>query len=334
MNRSQWILSGVLAVQVLLLIVTAPWSQGGGAEATRVLFPELESFTPTRLEIHESDERSVVLARRGDNWVLEEADGYPADSSKVDDLLDSLGEIRVRRPVVSSDRYHGALKVEEDDHERRLRIWDDSGSDPEIDLLVGTSPNYRLSHVRRGDEDRVYEARGISAYEMGSESGAWIDKKLVDVVADNVTSFTLTNGHGTLSLVRASGTWTLASAADTELDQSAVDSLVRSVSSLYLSEPAGPVDPAVHGFDSPLATVELTTEAPEVPDLLQDGGTPDSDTDAAEIVTVVLGSEVPDGAGKRYASRSGFDFAVVLSKYDADKLNDQTLDDLYPAPEE
>jgi hypothetical protein len=276
----------------------------------------------------------VVLERRGEDWVLEEADGYPADTSKVDDLLDSLEEIRVRRPGVSSDRYHGALKVEDDNHERRLRIWGDSGADPEIELLVGTSPNYRLSHVRRGDEDRVYEARGISTYDLGSEPDAWIDKKFVDIVADNVTSFTLTNGHGSFSLVRDGGEWALASAADTELDQSAVDSLVRSVSRLYLSEPAGPVDPIVHGLDIPVVTVELTTEAPGVPDLLQDDETPAAETGASEVVTLALGAEVTDGEGKRYASRSGFDFAVVLSKYDADKLNDHKLDDLYPEPDE
>ena len=329
MSRSQWILSGVLAVQALLLVVTSPWSGDGGAVASRVLLPELESLRPTRLEIHESDERSVVLERRAEDWVLEEAGGYPADTAKVDELLDSLGEIRVRRPVVRSDRYHGALKVEEDDHERRVRIWEDSGDDPRVDLLVGTSPNYRLSHVRRGDEDQVYEARGISAYDLGSDSGAWIEKKFVDVVSDNVTRFELTNAHGTLSLERDGDSWILASALDEELDTAAVNSLIRSVSSLYLREPAGPVGDSGYGFESPAATVEITTQAPEIPDLLKDPEAPVLEPPAPEVVTLVLGSEVPDGDGNRYASKSGFDFAVVLSKYDADKLKDHKPADLY-----
>ena len=340
MSRSQWILSGTLVVQAIVLVITAPWSNGTAAQASRVLLPELASFTPSRLEIHESDERSVVLGREGERWVLEGSDGFPADAAKVDKLLESLGEITVRRPVVSSGRYHGALKVTEDNHERRLKIWETPGSEPKLELLVGTSPNYRVSHVRLGGEDEVYEARGISPYDLGSEGRAWIDTGFVNVPFDEVTRFKLTNDHGSIELARDQGRWTLvspAARAGQELDQAAVDSLVRSLTSLSFSDPAGPVSKPDYGLQSPAATVEISyrsggdsSATPLALDEAQGAAAPAPPAveGTIEVLTLQRGGTLGDDTGKRYAARSGFDHAVVLSKYDADKLADEKLADL------
>jgi hypothetical protein len=341
MSRTQWILSGTLAVQAILLAIAAPWSSRSAAQASRVLLPELASFTPSRLEIHENDERSVVLGREGDRWVVEDSDGFPADAAKVDKLLDSLGEITVRRPVVSSNRYHGALKVTEDDHERRLKIWETPDGEPKLELLVGTSPNYRVSHVRLGGEDEVYEARGISPYDLGSEGRAWIDTHFVSVPFDDVTRVKLTNEHGTIELARDQGPWTVvspAASAGKELDQAAVDSFVRSLTSLSLTDPAGPVSKPDYGLQNPAATVEITYrsggDSSAAPLNLE--AEPGAAAPAApavegtvEVLTLELGGALGDDTGKRYASRSGFDHAVVLSKYDADKLVTEKLADLY-----
>lgn len=317
MTRTQWILAGILAVQVLLLIAAAPWSSETGIESSHPLLPELESFTPARLEIQENDERSVTLDRKGDAWVLPDEDNFPADSSKVDQLLDDLEAIKVRRPVVTQSRYHDTFKVAEDEHERRLRIWKDADDDPEIELFVGTSPNYRVSHVRVGGDDRVYEARGVGAYDLRSTPLSWVNQTFVDVPFDDVTRFTLSNEHGRIELAREEGEWKLVSPAgsgEPSLDTTAVDSLVRSVASLRLSEPAGAIDASAQGFDDPAATVEIAYHTGEEA--------------TEEVVEVRVGAEVGDGDGKRYASRSGFDHAVILSKYEADKLTGKKLADL------
>jgi hypothetical protein len=316
MTRTQWILAGILAVQVLLLIVAAPWSSGTGVEGSRALMPELESFSPARVEIRESDERSVTLERDGDVWVLTDEGGYPADPSKVDDLLEDLEGIRVRRPVVTQNRYHDTFKVADDDYERRLRIWKDAGDDPEVELFVGTSPNYRVSHVRLGDDDRVFEARGVGAYDLRGDTLAWVKQVFVDVPFDDVTRFALSNGHGRIELAREEGVWKAIGPDGPVLDVASVDALVRSVASLRLSEPAGPLDMSAQGFDNPAATLEIAYRAGE--------------EGAEEVVEVRVGAEVEEGGGKRYASRSGFDYAVILSKYDGDKLTAQKLADLQP----
>ena len=356
MNRAQWALTALLGVQLLLLLGTSSLFSGGSAgSGPHALLPELGSLIASRIQISGPEEESVTLERTGDGWALRDAGGYPVEPGKVEKLLDDLGQLKVRNPVVSSDRYHAALKVTDKDHERRLEIWPDGGGDPEVDLYLGSSPNYRVNHVRLGGDDRVYEARGLNTWDLRAEPGSWVDKKFVDIPFDDVEKIRLGNAHGEFELRRQDGEWTLVSpppAAGRKLDSSKADSLVRSLASLWLSEPVGPADPEAHGFGDPAATVEITyrtraetaepalTEEQEVDagDPAATGEEPDSSvvTDAPEapaggieVVTLWLGSEVEDGDGKRYASRSGFDYSVTLSKYDAEKATGKKLDDLY-----
>ena len=50
----------------------------------------------------------------------------------------------------------------------------------------------------------------------------------------------------------------------------------------------------------------------------------------AQTLAVVVGAEIAGEEGKRFASRSGFGFAVILSSYDAEKIVDKKLADLLP----
>jgi hypothetical protein len=323
MSRTQWVLGGILAVQVLLLIIAAPWSNEAGLESAHALLPELESFTPARLEIQETDDRSVTLERGDDGWVLADETGFPADGSKVEELLDNLEAIEVRRPVVTQSRYHDTFKVATDDYERRLRIWKDADEDPEVELFVGTSSNYRVSNVRVEGDDRVYEARDLGVYDLRTDPTSWIRRAFVDVPADDITRLVVSNGHGRFEIAREDDRWKVvepAGASDRELDGAAVDALVRSIASLRLSEPAGAADSPAYGLDDPAATVEIAHRT--------------AGETAEEVLEVRVGAEVEGEEGKRYASRSGSDHAVILGKLDAEKLTGEKLADLQGASDE
>jgi hypothetical protein len=362
MNRTHWILTALLLVQVLLLVLAGSWWSGeaGTAEA-RPLLPELESLDAVRLRIDGSDDASVELELNGGAWVLPEKGGFPVNGTKVTKLLSDLADLKVRRPVVTSSRYHDALKVSEDEHERRLEIWDEPDGEPDVELLVGTSPNYRISHARRGDEENVYEVMGLSAFDLNASADAWIEKKLVDLPSDEVIRMNVTNEHGSFSLEKKAGEWSLAESSDgppegKTLSQTEVDSLARAFSSLYMAEPVGTVDADAQGLAEPVATVEIVRgrepePAPEGGGEADDeGGATDqtapegetgADADATadateepemvelESVTLEIGGEVDAESGKRYATRSGLPFTVILNKFDAERATDKKLEDLY-----
>ena len=322
MTRTQWTLAAVLLVQLLLLLlIAAPWSSDDGSAGPRTLLPELDAGDPERIEIREGDDL-LVLSRETDGWQVEQAAGYPADPVKVDKLLDDLRQLEVRRPVVKGSRYHDALKVSEEQNERRLRVQPAESSDGEVVLFLGSSPNYGVNHIRRGDEDEVYEVRGLSPWDIRAEAATWIDTQLVDVRAEDVTSLRLSNGHGEFALTRQDGAWVLEDGADAAigLDPTKVDSFLRSIGSLRFSEPAGRIDGGQDfGFDAAVAKLELVY---------------DVDGQVSDALELVVGDEVDAGSGSRYAHLSGSMFGVVLGKADSDRLMDKKAADLIAQSED
>ena len=314
MSRTQSMLSVALAAQlVLLLLLVSPWSAGSTAAAKSVLLPELASFEPSKIEI-EGEKESLLLDREGETWRIDAAGGYPADGAKVTKLLADLKQIEVRRPVVSGRRYHAALHVTDAEHERMLRLSGAAG-EPSVELFVGTSPNYGINHVRRADRDEVYEVKGLSPWDMRPEAGSWIDTRLADVEADHVRSLSLANAHGTFELRRGDdGAFTVASGASpgAALDRAAVDGFVGSLTSLRMSEPAGRAEGGTdYGLAAPAGRLSLVYDA--------DG--------ASKTFELAIGGAA-EGGEKRYARVAGSDFAVLLAKWDAERVLNEKLSDL------
>jgi hypothetical protein len=326
MSRTQWILAIALIVQLALLGVLYLGSDKRAGDAQQKLLPQVDAFTPDRILIDARDEEEPLsLERRGEGWTLGDPAGYPVDAAKVDGLLDKLEELSIRRPVVSSSRYHAALKVSGDEHERRLRIWDSDDDDPKVDLYLGTSPNFDISHVRLGGDDRVYEVRGLGSFDLRAELSAWVEREFIDLAVDDVVSLKLRNAHGEIELANENGSWSLLSpigGKDGQADAGKIDSYVRSVCSVFLSEPAGRADDPALGLDDPAAELEIRFRA-------GDG----AEEPAIETLRLVVGAEAEGTEGERFASRSGFDHAVVLSRYDAEKFTEKKIADLYPDPE-
>jgi len=314
MNRTHAILAALLFVQLALLALLRSPFAGSAASEPHPLLPGLSDSEPARIEISEGEGKSVTLVRGQDGWTVADADDYPADAGAVAELIDKLAGLEVRHPVVTSARYHDALGVGGDKHEGRVRIWTDEGDDPRFDLLVGTSPNYRVTHVRPAAEDAVYEVRGLGRYDLRPDAEAWILKRFVDVPAEQIHSIELTNPHGTLKLERGEQGFVLVAPAgrDVHLDPDKVDGWVRSLGQFWISEPGGRLDEAAQGLARPFATVEIGY----------------AEDDEQRAVTVRIGGEVPDEEGKRYAARSGFDRVAILDSYEAAKITDKKLADL------
>jgi hypothetical protein len=318
-------LGGALLLQLLLILVfRSPLAGASGATEARNLLPALEDTTAVRLQLGGSGEEPITLERKDEGWSVVELDGFPADGEKVDRLLDDLEALNVRRPVVSSARYHETFKVGDDENEGRIRVWAGSEEEPAVDLIVGDSPNYRLTHVRLADSDEVFEARGLSSYDVRSATGNWIRKELCDAAQDQVVGIVLTNPTGTFELQKLDGVWRVVapeSSVDLELDSTKVDNLVRSATSLRLADAVGARDDAAHGFASPAATVVVRWNpageiaAGESPTALQE-------------LTIEIGSQIADDDSKRYVGRSGFEFTGSTWDSSVTSLIEKTLDDL------
>ncbi len=322
MDRTQRLLAGLLAAQLVilgLLYFVFPSSRAAAKE--QPLVPSLASMTPQKVEIGDGTGASVALAREGGAWTLENPKGYPAESGKVEKLIEDIERLSATRPVASNRSSHAALKVADGEFERRLRIWEKPEGKPSLELFVGTSQRFQMSHVRVGGKDPVYEASGLSAMDLATDPGSWIARSLVPVAAESVTAFGLENRKGSFELEKRDGRWSVrtpASRSRATLDPQMVESLVSTLCSISLEAPAGPRNDAAQGLASPEATITFRgAPAPGA-----------SAAAAAAPVEVRIGAPVPGKDEQRYAGRSGFGYTVTVSKHSVDRALTATLSEL------
>ncbi len=192
-------LSLVTAVTVIaaVLVVNARGTGSIGDGSGDVLFPGLigKLNSIETIEVTRADEPATIR-RRGEEWVLEEAGGYPAKLEKVREVLIGLAELetleaKTRRP----DRY-AKLEVEDpagkDAKSARLEVSDAAGRKL-ADLIVGKS-RFSIAgpeslYVRKPDEARAWLVRGnldIPGRRLG-----WVDQSVVSIELKRIRDATL-----------------------------------------------------------------------------------------------------------------------------------------------
>ncbi len=326
MSRFHSTLCGVLLLQALLILFfRSPFAPTSAAVEARPLLASLAAVTPVRLQLGGSDEEPITLEKSGAGWGVTGLAGFPADAKKVDGLLENLKALTVSRPVVSSPRYHETFSVTEKKNEGRIRLWSGAGDEPELDLIVGNSPNYRITHLRRADENEVFEVRGLTSYEVRAATANWIDKDLVNVPREQLTGLVLTNSNGTLELQQVDGTWSIVAPRDAvgrALDTQKIDDLLRAASSVRLADAVGRRDAATHGFDPPSAVCVVRFAAGAA------GADAETSPAAAQELSVEIGGKVVGNESQRYVGRAGFDYTGSVWESSVQSLLESKLDDL------
>lgn len=315
MSRGQRLLAGLLLVQlVILVLMRAPWA--GGSVKEHALLPTLAGMTPERLEIADGQGATLALERQSGAWVLSSPRGYPVTAGKADQLIQEVEHITVRRPVATSQKHHAALKVDDHDFERRLRLWPTAAGDkPAIELYVGTSPSATTSHIRVGGKNDVYETTALTAFGLPADPTWWIERTLAPGAA-SATGISIRNRKGSLTLAKTGSEWRLTSpAARAALDTTGVSMLGQTLCSLMIDRPAEGSDPRAQGLADPEAVVVFS-------------GAPGAAAD-----TVRIGGLVAGRPGERYAARSGFAWAVEVNQSTAGRAVDASLASLTKKPQ-
>jgi len=319
MDRLQRVLAAVLAAQVVLLLILHNPFVRAHAGGEQKLLPTLASITPEKLEIDAGDGGSLTLERRGAAWVLGRPEGFPVAPGKVEKVIQDLEHMTAGRAVASDKRSHAALKVADDQFERRVRLWAKPGGNPAAEVYLGSSPGAGVTHVRVGGSDRVIEASGISVWDVAADPGSWVDRTLVPFRPEEVVRFALTNKKGSFAIEKRQGSWRVAAPparAAAALDSVKVVDLVRTLGSVMIDQPIGPLDEAGQGLANPEATVTLGK------------ATMPGEAASSPTVTYRVGALVAGKTDARYVARSGSGYAVSVPQYSIDRVLSTRLEDL------
>jgi len=310
MKRHHQILAGILVVQIILSVLVF-WPRSAGTSVSEPLFPNLKADDIVALNITDADGKSIGLKKVSGNWILPEADDYPAKADKITPLLDKIVGLTTSRLVTRTDTSHKRLRVSPNDFVRRIEFETADGT--KRTLYLGSSPSYGVTHFRVEGQSETYLTNALSTWETNATATAWVDSLYLNVPQDKIAKVTLENSHGRLIFTKNDqGKWTMSGlAAGETLDEAKVTSLVQRAASVNMIKPLGKKDQAAYGMDKPQAVVTLETEDRTI--TLRVGA-----KDPTDNTYVIISSESP--------------YYVRVSEYTVKELVEGKHDDFLQAP--
>lgn len=255
LNRTNLYLAALLALQVILLAVVAVTSTGTESRMVAPILSEVAIADVGRLLIADNLENEMTFARGESGWVLPDADDFPLDSAKIDEMLAKLAAMDTRRLVASNPANFARLEVKDDDFRRRITLQ--AGESSAV-LYLGGSGGANTVYVRRGDENEVYLGSGLSSWELSTQVSTWLDANYVDVPVDDLLEINVRREDGSFTFLRDGDNWTYAGLGEGEVFEDTRMPLVsRNAATIRMQAPLGLEALAEYGLDAPAVVVDV-----------------------------------------------------------------------------
>ena len=353
MTRLNQILAGLLVVQLGLAALVFLGDEDETIRALRPVVADLDPEAVDRVQVFDrtagsgdgedatdeneaadgaaAEQASIVLERRGSEWVLVSHHDHPVDTRRVTELVDKVIALRSRGPVASGAARQRQLEVADDHYQRKLVI---GAGDREVTLYVGASAGARQTSVRLAGQDEVHGVSGLTAFGVSADVSSWIDPSYLQIARDEIASVEVVNRNGTFTLVKDGDTWralvdgqAVEPARGRELNTDTVDTVVGKAALVTMLEPG---DPA-RSMDDPLATVTVRTRPPGAADGAGGAGADGAGADPAastgpvdgalstpapggeEIVLDIVKTDAPDRYQARVRGRAHAALVAALS---------------------
>ena len=268
------IVLGVLAGAVALIIHKSSSSSG---EMGAYLIEQLPANEVASIVI-ETPANTVSLMKKGASWVVEERFGYPADFSKISDLVRTLKQVKVGRRFEASEKVLKRLSLKspndtetpEDGRGSWIRMKDKEGK-PVLGILLGKT-RVKVKEKKMPDGQYVMLSNGpeiylidtiLSSFETGPS--AWLAKSPVKVDAKEIKSISCTGPGGKPVHYRFERAGKgkdfelMAPSTNQEIKKSSLNRLSNALSSLQIEDVENPSAPpeSIQKETSPLLEYHL-----------------------------------------------------------------------------
>jgi len=208
----------VLLVTTVLVIVFAVMMNRQRAPATSLqqafLFPGLleEVNNISVIKISKQD-KTLTLSQQNNQWVLEEADNYPADFARIRTTALAIAEMTVLAEKTSKAERYERLGVEQpsvDNDAALLSLHNNTGTSL-ASLIIGNNRHSKAAEDKPGLYVRLADAQQALLVEgkldISVEANDWLQLELFNIDANRVKEIKIVHADGdTLKLKRESGT--------------------------------------------------------------------------------------------------------------------------------
>jgi hypothetical protein len=224
-------LIGLGAAAVVCVVAAAAALATGGPEINAVgldaralpaLASELGEVGTVELKRQDLD---LTFRRKGEDWLVEQKGGYPADAGKVRQIVLALADMTLVEPKTREPKLYSRLEVEDPGKGKSALVSLSGKKGEKIGaLIIGKRSYDRLGagndgvYVREPDRAQSWLARG--GLDLSGDLVSWLDRRVVDIKEGRMAKITLTQPDGTslvLSRKTADGKFAVeGAAADTK----------------------------------------------------------------------------------------------------------------------
>ncbi len=205
-NKTLAILAVVAAVMVVWAVVQSKVASQQGAEPTGVTYL-IQGLDPDDIGaiVLGAGEDEVKLERQGRGFVVTNKDNYPADISKINELITDCLKIQTSELVTSDPDNHEDLEVNEADARSVVKFLK---ADPNAPILAGVvigksreqgeGSYVRLLAPDAKTSNKVYIGSEIPWLNTGETD--YIDKEITDIERDEIEQVTVASADETYTL--------------------------------------------------------------------------------------------------------------------------------------
>lgn len=210
MKKSRLLILAILTVAVAVAAgITAKLRAPKVNVSKELLFPVLAERINdvSRIKI-QGDRRFVELEKSGDNWVIVNADNYPALFNKVRQTVISLSQLRVLEKKTENPEFYDRLGVENplsEDTPALLLTLEDTAGKELASLIVGkprqSSGSNPGLYVRRPEQPHALLVEG--RLDLSAEKRDWFDQNLINIPSGRVSKIRIQHpGNDTVSMYK------------------------------------------------------------------------------------------------------------------------------------
>lgn len=239
MNKTHQVLTGLLVAQLGLVAFTW-WPDSGATVAPHALISatreQITDITIAPKAIAGTPSEAVHLVREGAKWVVASSDGYPAATTKVDEMLDKLLAMKVAEAMASSPASFDSLKVGDSEYGKKVDIVA-NGATTSLILGAGSASSV---HVRVAGTNDVFEGRGLSEWSIAASNRQYLDTDYAKVDVSKLGKVTLTRPDLALTFTKTADAWTVDGLDDgVTADSAKIASFVDGLATVTMSDVAG-----------------------------------------------------------------------------------------------
>lgn len=253
MKRLILICAVLVLVQSGLAVLTHVNRQGDQTRTDKGPLLTLSGAEVNELRLEDGEGRTLLLKKDKERWMLPESASFPADTDRVQELIDRLAGTERGWPEATTSEAAGRFKVAPDRFERKLTLGKDGKSLAVV--YFGTSPGLRKIYMRV-DGDPEIQTLALPQHELEVTVDNWIDTGVLHLKPEQVARVELPGLH----LKRTpDGLQPADLRPDEEVVSERRDLLVKQLTGLTITAILGAENKPEYGLDTPVLryTVEL-----------------------------------------------------------------------------